>query len=114
MPRHLLTCVCSCWITGPILLSATALAVYAVEFGQLTPSIAFTAIGVFGNLEVTLAVIPELTTDLIDAYISIKRVAKYLNAPEISKNTNDAPNISFEKASIAWPSDEEKEDGDQR
>lgn len=104
----------SCWITSPILLSATALAVYAIQYGKLTPSIAFTAIGVFGNLEVTLAVIPELTTDLIDAYISIKRVAKYLNAPEISKNTNDAPNISFEKASIAWPSDEEKEDGDQR
>lgn len=103
-----------CWITSPILLSATALAVYALEHGRLTPSVAFTAIGVFGNLEVTLAVIPELTTDLIDAYISIQRVAKYLMAPEITKNTFDAPSISFEKASIAWPSDEEKEDGDLR
>ena len=62
----------------------------------------------------TLAVIPELTTDLIDSYISIERIEKYLNAPEISKNTSDSPNISFEKASIAWPSDEEKEDGDDR
>jgi ABC-type multidrug transport system fused ATPase/permease subunit len=61
-----------------------------------------------------LAVIPELTTDLIDAYISIKRVAKYLDAPEIRKNTFDASSISFEKASIAWPSDEEKEAGDLR
>jgi ABC-type multidrug transport system fused ATPase/permease subunit len=80
----------------------------------LTPSVAFTAIGVFSNLEVTLAIIPELTTDLIDAYISIIRVAKYLNAPEILENTVNAPNISFEKASIAWPSDDEKEDGDLR
>ena len=62
----------------------------------------------------TLSVIPELTTDLIDAYISIERIERYLNSPEISVNTNDAPNISFENASIAWPSDEEKEVGDQR
>ena len=39
-----------CWITNPILLSATALAVYAYEYGGLTPSVAFTAIGVFSNL----------------------------------------------------------------
>jgi ABC-type multidrug transport system fused ATPase/permease subunit len=63
---------------------------------------------------VTLAVIPELTTDLIDAYISVVRIQTYLNAPEITKNTNDSPNISFEDASIAWPSDEEKEEDDDR
>ena len=104
----------SCWITSPILLSATALAVYAIQHGNLTPSVAFTAIGIFGNLEVSLAVIPELTTDLIDAYISINRVAKYLDAPEVTKNTVNAPRISFDNASIAWPSDEEKQDGDLR
>ena len=75
---------------------------------------AFTAIGVFSNLEVTLSVIPELTTDLIDAKISIDRIEKYLTAPEISANTNDARNISFEQASIAWPSNEKKDDGDER
>jgi ABC-type multidrug transport system fused ATPase/permease subunit len=104
----------SCWITSPIALAATSLAVYAILNGELQPSVAFTAIGVFGNLEVTLAVIPELTTDLIDAWISVERIEKYLNAPEISKNTSAAPNVSFENASIAWPSDEEKEDNDSR
>ncbi|KAL2060542.1 hypothetical protein VTL71DRAFT_9183 [Oculimacula yallundae] len=103
-----------CWISSPICLAATSLAVYAWKYGELTPSVAFTAIGVFASLEVTLAVIPELTTDLIDAYISVERIEKYLGAPEISKNTNDAPNISFENASIAWPSDEEKEVDDLR
>jgi ABC-type multidrug transport system fused ATPase/permease subunit len=90
------------------------LAVYAWLYGQLTPSIAFTAIGIFGSLETTLAVIPELTTYLIDSWISIHRIEKYLNAPEISENTSDGPNISFEGASIAWPSDEEKVEGDDR
>ncbi|KAE9366466.1 putative ABC bile acid transporter [Stipitochalara longipes BDJ] len=103
-----------CWITSPIALAATSLAVYSYLYGELTPSVAFTSIGVFGNLEVTLAVIPELTTDLIDAYISVTRIEKYLNAPEITKNTTDSPNISFDNASIAWPSDEEKSDDDLR
>ncbi|TVY89179.1 ATP-dependent bile acid permease, partial [Lachnellula willkommii] len=98
----------------PGTLAATSLAVYAFLYGDLTPSVAFTAIGVFNNLEVTLAVIPELTTNLIDAWVSSTRIEKYLSAPEITKNTNDAPNISFENASIAWPSDEDKEDGDER
>ncbi|TVY41910.1 ATP-dependent bile acid permease, partial [Lachnellula cervina] len=103
-----------CWITCPIALAATSLAVYAFLYGDLAPSVAFTAIGIFNNLEVTLGVIPELTTDLIDAWVSSTRIEKYLSAPEITKNTNDAPNISFENASIAWPSDEDKEDGDER
>jgi len=59
-------------------------------------------------------VIPELTTDLIDAYISCERIERYLNAPEITKNISEALNISFEDASIAWPSDEEKEADDLR
>ena len=106
--------MCSCWITGPIALAATSLAVYAYLYGELTPSVAFTAIGVFSSLEVTLGVIPELTADLIDAYVSIIRIETYLSAPEITKNTNDSPNISFENASIAWPSDEAKETDDLR
>ncbi len=97
-------------------MAATSLAVYAIIYGELLPSVAFTAIGVFSNLELTLAVIPELTTDLLDADVSIKRIEKYLRAPEIVKNTADAPNISFEKAEIAWPSDQEEgtNDVDQR
>lgn len=56
-----------------------------------------------------MGVIPELTTDLIDALVSIRRIEAYLNAPEVVANREDAANISFENASIAWPSDEEKD-----
>jgi len=57
---------------------------------------------------------PELTTMAIEAFVSSKRIQSYLLAPEISGNTTDSPNISFEDASIAWPSDEEKVEGDER
>lgn len=41
--------------------------------------------------------------------MSVKRIEEYLNAPEITASRKDSTNISFENASIAWPSDEEKD-----
>jgi ABC-type transport system involved in cytochrome bd biosynthesis fused ATPase/permease subunit len=63
---------------------------------------------------VTLAILPELSTNLIDAYVSVNRIESYLSAPEIVPNTKNASGISFEDVSIAWPSDEEKEQDDSR
>ncbi|KAM3068375.1 hypothetical protein ACMFMG_009513 [Clarireedia jacksonii] len=110
------TALLFCWITSPIALAAVSLVVYACLNGVLLPSVAFTAIGIFVNLEVTLSVVPELTTDLIDSYISIQRIQRYLAGAEISPSTSDAPNVSFENASIAWPcaEGEDETDGDER
>ncbi|KAI1334327.1 P-loop containing nucleoside triphosphate hydrolase protein [Xylariaceae sp. FL0016] len=95
----------ACWITSPIMLAAVSLAVYAVLHGTLTPSVAFVSLGVFKALEVTLSVIPELTTDLLDAWVSVKRIDTYLQGAEISKITQDSDEVCFDSASIAWPSD---------
>ncbi|GAB1310178.1 ATP-binding cassette transporter protein [Madurella fahalii] len=100
------TALIACWVTSPILLSAISLAVYAVINGSLAPSVAFVSLGVFKALEMTLSVIPELTTDLLDAWVSIKRIEEYLNSPEVSKISKDSDEVSFDNASIAWPSDE--------
>ncbi len=95
----------TCWITSPIALSAISLSVYAWVNGQLSPSIAFVSLGVFRALEVTLSVVPELTTDLLDAWVSVKRVQDYLSSPDIVPVSKDGDLISFDNASIAWPSD---------
>lgn len=101
-----------CWITSPVLLAAVSLAVYATLHGTLTPSVAFVSLGVFKALEVTLSVIPELTTDLVDAWVSVKRMDAYLQGAEISKITKEADEVTFDDASIAWPSDSQEEDPD--
>ncbi|KAI1418838.1 P-loop containing nucleoside triphosphate hydrolase protein [Xylaria sp. FL1777] len=103
----------ACWITSPILLAAVSLAVYAITHGSLTPSVAFVSLSVFKGLEFTLSIIPELTTDLLDAWVSIKRIDAYLRGAEISSITQDADEISFENASIAWPSDTDTTGGDE-
>jgi ABC-type multidrug transport system fused ATPase/permease subunit len=45
--------------------------------------------------------------------VSFKRIEEYLNAPEVTANREDSATISFENASIAWPSDEEKDVSEQ-
>lgn len=100
------------WILGPVMLSAVSLTVYAILHGNLSPSIAFTTIAILSQIEGTLAVIPELTTDAVDAWVSINRIDEYLNAPEKTDCTTPAESIALENCSIAWPSDSQEDDLD--
>ena len=106
------TMLIGCWVTSPILLSAISLAVYAAITGSLAPSVAFVSLGVFKALEMTLSVVPELTTDLLDAWVSIERIEQYLNSPEVTKISKDSDEVSFDNASIAWPADENTNEED--
>lgn len=108
------TALLFCWIFSPVALSATSLSVYSYINGGLDAATAFTAIGVFGNLEVALSAIPDLISRLLEAWVSVKRIEEYLEGPEIAQNTKDAKSISFERASIAWPIDDADEDESSR
>lgn len=101
------TILLACWITTPIALAAVSLTVHTAVYGALLPSVAFVSLGVFRALEVTLSVIPELTTDALDAWTSVKRIEKYLQSPEIEDIAGESEEITFDKASIAWPADEQ-------
>ena len=98
------------WILGPVMLSAIGLAVYALIHGNLGPAVAFTTITIFGQIEVTLAIIPELVADALEAWVSLKRIESYLGAPEKEEYLHEASQISFWDASIAWPSDKPESD----
>lgn len=99
------------WLAGPVLLSAVCIVVYAVTNGGLPPSIAFTTISILGQIEGTLAWLPELTTNMLDAYVSLKRIGDYLDGPEKVPVTVPGEQISFNNVSVSWPSEkgEDKE-----
>ncbi|KAL8725121.1 MAG: hypothetical protein Q9166_007563 [cf. Caloplaca sp. 2 TL-2023] len=100
------------WILGPVMLSAVSLAVFAAFQGDLSPSIAFTTITVFAQIEMTLAIIPELTSDGLEAWVSLQRIGEYLDAPEKEECSIPSETVAFEGASVAWPSDSQEEDPD--
>lgn len=104
------TALLACWVTSPIALAAASLSVYAWLHGELLPSVAFVSLGVFRALEVTLSVIPELTTDALDAWTSVQRIEKYLKSPEIEDFASEAEEVTFDDTTIAWPADEKLED----
>ncbi|KAK7742432.1 hypothetical protein SLS62_010740 [Diatrype stigma] len=108
------TMLLACWITSPIMLAAVSLAVYAALYERLEPSTAFVSLGVFKALETTLSIVPELTTDLLDAWVSVKRIDTYLRSPEIAKIIKNSEVITFDHASIAWPSDDSTEENPDR
>ncbi|KIV78105.1 hypothetical protein PV11_09860 [Exophiala sideris] len=106
------TTLISIWIFGPVMLAAISLTTYAVINKELTASIAFTTISVFEAIEMTLAVIPEMVTDLLDAIVSANRVQEYLDAPERTNYSQSGETISFKSAVIGWPSDDAEQEED--
>ncbi|KAF3483947.1 multidrug resistance-associated protein 13 [Arthroderma uncinatum] len=101
------------WIIGPVMLSAVSLGVYTLLYGALSASVAFTTISVFTSMEFSLAVLPELIADFIEAFVSTGRIGKYLESAERVQTTIPGDYISFEKATVAWPA-EELDDGSER
>lgn len=102
----------STWILGPLMLSAASLTVYALLYGELTASVAFTAMSIFGSLELSMASLPGLMSKALEAKISSDRIDKYMDSPEKPMNTTPANYIAFEAASVAWPADEDHSDWD--
>lgn len=97
----------SIWILGPLMLSAASLTVYAVAHGGLTASVAFTAMSIFGAIELSMASLPDLMARIVEAKTSCDRIDTFMACPDKLPNTNPAEHISFENASIAWPTDDD-------
>ena len=100
------------WIFLPVMLAAASLTAYAIINKQLTASVAFTTISVFESIEVTLAVMPEMITDLLDAIVSARRVQEYLESSEVHQDLRPGDSISFQDATVAWPTDEDEHHDD--
>lgn len=99
------------WILGPIGLSAVSLTVYAIIHGGLSASVAFTAMSVFGSLEMSLAILPEIISNGLEAKVSADRIDVYMASAEKVVNTVPAEEIAFENASVAWPAEHEPDSG---
>ncbi|KAG2421757.1 hypothetical protein HFD88_005733 [Aspergillus terreus] len=87
----------------PLLLSAVSLTVYALSYGTLQPSVAFTAMSLFASLELSLGILPDFFTKWFEARISSGRINQFLNEPEKEDITLPGTSIIFDNAAIRWP-----------
>ncbi|KAI9369385.1 P-loop containing nucleoside triphosphate hydrolase protein [Aspergillus egyptiacus] len=100
----------SVWIMGPLLLSAVSLTVHALTRGELSPSVAFTALSIFGSIESSLAGLPDLFSKAMEAKVSADRIDRYLSSEEKISNAADVDRISFQDTTVAWPAEDSDED----
>ena len=105
MTSHLRTLTTANTSTGPVLLSAASLTLYSILHNGLSASVAFTTIAVLAQIEATLSILPEIITNAIDAFVSLGRIEKFVNAPELVDNRKENEEIAISGAEIAWPSD---------
>lgn len=89
--------------SAPILLAVISLSVYAILNGSLSPSVAFTSLGVFANIEFSFSVLPMAVMQLFDGLVSAKRIHSFLQQPEKKRSTIPGVQVSFKNATISWP-----------
>jgi ABC-type multidrug transport system fused ATPase/permease subunit len=102
---------------APIFLTVSALATYSWVHGELMPSVAFTALGIFMQLESILGMVPFLFMMGINAKVSCDRIDNFLRIENKPENTYPGDSITFDKVTVTFPSKsnpkDESEDEDE-
>ncbi len=84
-----------------------------VDGKKMTPSVAFTAVAVLNELRFALTELPSLIQSFVELWVSLKRMATFLDAPEVHPHEQIQPSpapgpaeegaVSADKATVRWP-----------
>ncbi|SCV71041.1 BQ2448_3803 [Microbotryum intermedium] len=101
------------WGISPILCVIVSFYVYTNIIGkELTPSIAFASLAVWNELRFALNSAPEVFVNAIQCLVSLRRLQRYLDTPEVEVVTTDdpeapieaqSPDVAFRSATVTWP-----------
>ncbi|EAA12849.5 AGAP008437-PA, partial [Anopheles gambiae str. PEST] len=87
------------WTMAPFLVTLASFAVYVMidEENVLDPQTAFVALALFNILRFPLAMFPMMITFAMQAWVSIKRIDKFMNSEELDPNNNNVldPQTAF-------------------
>ncbi|KAL8652523.1 MAG: hypothetical protein Q9226_004237 [Calogaya cf. arnoldii] len=97
------TALVGIWALGPVVISAVALTVYTLIYGQLSPSVAFTSIALLSQIEGSLGIIPALVLKMLEAAVSASRIGHYLNSAKIETYLEHDESVLLIDASVSWP-----------
>ncbi|MCJ1382885.1 hypothetical protein MMC17_005998 [Xylographa soralifera] len=100
------------WYGVPILITGFSFLLYtAVEKKQLVPSIAFTALSLFGLLRYPLDRLADMTARILESKVSVDRIEAYLNEEETGKyiqlseptqEGHPCTTVGFDNATFTW------------
>ena len=118
----LYTLAATVWFGVPLLITFFSFLLYTVvEKRPLIPSVAFTALSLFGILRYPLDQLADMIAHVQESKVSVDRVEEFLNEDETEKyeqllqgrkDENGDPIIGFDKATLTWGGrDAQKADG---
>lgn len=100
------------WFGVPLLITFFSFLLYTVvEKRPLIPSVAFTALSLFGILRYPLDQLADMIAHVQESKVSVDRVEEFLNEDEtekyeqLSKSSTDSagvPSIGFDRATLTW------------
>lgn len=106
------TSAATVWFGVPVLITFFSFLLYTVvEKRPLIPSVAFTALSLFGILRYPLDQLADMIAHVQESKVSVDRVEEFLNEDETEKyeqllqgpkDENGDPIIGFEKATLTW------------
>ncbi|KAJ9123263.1 hypothetical protein QFC22_001460 [Naganishia vaughanmartiniae] len=94
------------WAVTPVFCIITTFLHYTLVAKQpLTPAIAFPTVSVLNELRFSLATIPETLLNVVQAFVSLRRIEKFMSQAEVTHQEYDTDQISIRSATITWPRD---------
>ncbi|KAF8178248.1 multidrug resistance-associated ABC transporter [Pholiota molesta] len=97
------------WNGSPILVTLVSFWHFAIYRGEaLTPSIAFTSILVFSEMKFALSALPETFINMLQSFVSLRRIEKYLNSAEVNSVPpleEQSKTVAFQSCTATWPQD---------
>lgn len=114
------------WSISPILCILVSFWAYTSPLlmnKNLTPSVAFASLAVWNELRFALNVIPDVLINSLQCLVSLRRIKKYLDEPEVDvvassedleQSLNDLPvleqvEVALRDATVTWPQGDAKE-----
>ncbi|XP_076766694.1 multidrug-Resistance like Protein 1 isoform X1 [Xylocopa sonorina] len=100
------------WSFAPFLVSLVSFATYVLidENNRLDSSIAFVSLSLFNILRFPLSILPMMIGNIVQAYVSVKRINKFMNAEELDPNNvqhdpSEPCALLIENGTFVWESE---------
>ncbi|OAD61579.1 Multidrug resistance-associated protein 1 [Eufriesea mexicana] len=97
------------WSFAPFLVSLVSFATYILidENNRLDSTVAFVSLSLFNILRFPLSILPMMIGNMVQAYVSVKRINKFMNTEELDpNNVQHDPSESYalliENGTFAW------------
>ncbi|XP_066145734.1 multidrug resistance-associated protein 1 isoform X1 [Euwallacea fornicatus] len=102
------------WSCAPFLVSLVSFATYVLvdENNVLDASKAYVSISLFNILRFPLSMLPMMISNMVQTWVSVKRINTFMNAEELDPNTithdsNEAEPLVIENGNFSWGGDDD-------